>query len=122
MKNDDSYEDGDLKGLHPCDCWYFRDVRNVRGVKIDDSYEDGGLRASKTTGVGGGGNTIGVGGAGDPSTENIYTHFHIHIDAEHPTRPLTLRRTPLPKRPEPGLLLSFHQLPFGAKPESPKKP
>ena len=23
IKNHDSYEDGDLKGLHPCDCWHF---------------------------------------------------------------------------------------------------
>ena len=21
-KNDDSYEDGDPEGPHPCDCWY----------------------------------------------------------------------------------------------------
>ena len=47
VKNDDSYGDGDLKGLDPGDCWYFRDVRNVRGAKIDDSYEDGGFEASK---------------------------------------------------------------------------
>ena len=51
IKNNDSYADGDLKGLHPCECWYFRDVRNVRGVKIEDSYEDGGLEASKTSTV-----------------------------------------------------------------------
>ena len=22
-QNDNSYEDGDLKGLHPCGCWHF---------------------------------------------------------------------------------------------------
>ena len=85
IKNDDTYEDGDLKGLNPCDCWYFRDARNVRGVKIDDSYEGGSLEAStmKTPRgsipvtvawrVGGGGaDTIG-GAAGEPRTENIYS-------------------------------------------------
>ena len=91
IKNDDSYEDGDLKGLHPCDCWYFRDIRKVRGVKIDESCEDGGLEASKTTtvtrmvtirgsipatvatfeawGVGASGDTIGGGGGRGWRTE-----------------------------------------------------
>ena len=51
FKRDDSCEDRDQDHPDPCDCWYFRDVTNVRGVKIDDRYEDGGFEGSKTTTV-----------------------------------------------------------------------
>ena len=47
VKNDDSYEDGDLKGLHPCDCLHFRSI-------------------------GGKGWIPAGGGGGEPRTENTY--------------------------------------------------
>ena len=51
FQSDDSCEDCDQDHPDPCDCWYFRDVTNMRGVKTDESYEDGGFEASKTTTV-----------------------------------------------------------------------
>ena len=52
FQKQDSFEDRDQDHPDPCECWYFRDVTTVRGVKADDSsYEDGGFEESKTTTV-----------------------------------------------------------------------
>ena len=45
IKSADSCEDRDQDHPDPCDCWYVREITNVRGVKTDVSYEDGGFEA-----------------------------------------------------------------------------